>query len=55
MQAHARNLPLPVISRKPELQNNPPRRLRRHLKRLRHHPGRHQRFRHHQLDQLRQF
>lgn len=35
-----------------ELQNNPPRRLRRRLEHTRHHAGRHQRPRHHQLDQL---
>jgi hypothetical protein len=38
-----------------KLQNNPPRRLRRDVEHLRHHPGRHQRFCHYQLNQLRQF
>jgi len=38
-----------------KLQNDPPRRLRRHVECFRHHAGRHLRFRHHQLDQLRQF
>lgn len=38
-----------------EFQNNPPRRLRRHLERLGHHPCRHQRLCHDELDQFRQF
>jgi hypothetical protein len=38
-----------------QLQNDPPRRLRRHIERLRHHPGRHQRLCHDELNQLRQF
>lgn len=38
-----------------EFQNDPPRRLRRHFQRLRHHLCRDQRLCHHQLDQLRQF
>lgn len=37
---------------KTELQNNPPRSLRRDVERFCHHPGRHQRFCHHQLDQF---
>lgn len=46
--------PPPRHLSQPEFQNNPPRRLRRHVQRLRHHPGRHQRFRHHQFNQFRQ-
>lgn len=47
--------PPPRHLAQPKLQNNPPRRLRRHIERLRHHFCRHQWLRHHQVDELGQF
>lgn len=44
--------PPPRHLAEPQLQNDPPRRLRRHIQGFRHHLRRHQRPRHHQLDQL---
>ena len=38
----------------PQLQNNAPRRLRRHVERFRHHTRRHERPRHDQFNQFRQ-